>query len=68
MEFGVLLLKNSHECFREALLQAKRQPSLVLYADWCGPCKMMPPILREVREKLDDSIRILKIDVQKNLE
>lgn len=36
------------------------------YADWCAPCRMMPPILKEVADNLGDSIRILKIDVDKN--
>ena len=36
------------------------------YADWCAPCRMMPPILKEVSESLGGSVRILKIDVDKN--
>jgi len=44
-------------------------PTLVdFYADWCGPCKMVPPILKEVKETLNDRIKIIKIDTEKNRE
>lgn len=36
------------------------------YADWCGPCQMMPPILQVVKEKFSDKLIILKVDVDKN--
>ncbi len=36
------------------------------YADWCAPCRMMPSILKEVKNTKGDQVRILKIDVDKN--
>lgn len=36
------------------------------YADWCAPCKMMPPILKELKKAMGDRINIIKIDTEKN--
>lgn len=41
-------------------------PVLVdFYADWCAPCKMMPPILKQVKENMGEKVRIIKIDSEK---
>ena len=40
--------------------------SWIFFAEWCGSCKMMPPVLRQVKDKVGDEITVLKMDIDKN--
>ncbi len=53
--------------FRE-IVQSETPTLVDFYATWCGPCQQMHPILDKLKEKMGTSIRIVKIDVDKNQE
>jgi thioredoxin 1 len=50
----------------DTLIKSEKPILIDFFATWCGPCKTLGPILKQVKDSLGDRITILKIDVDKN--
>lgn len=57
------VFKITGENYEEEVLNSEKKVLIDFYADWCGPCKMMSPIIDKVEEKMGDSIKVGKINV-----
>ena len=56
------VIKISEESFKKEVLEESRTVLVDFYADWCGPCKMLSPIMEEVAKENEDA-KFVKINV-----
>jgi len=61
------VLKITDQNFEEEILSSETTAIIDFYADWCGPCKMMSPIIDEIAAENTD-IKVGKVDVDENQE
>ncbi len=60
------LLEVTDSTFKSEVLEAE-EPTLVdFWAEWCGPCKMVAPVVEEIASEYDDRLQVAKMDVDSN--
>lgn len=59
-------IKTTDYNFQKDVLQASKPVLVDFYADWCGPCKVIAPVLEEIASQLQDKVTIAKINIDDN--
>jgi thioredoxin 1 len=62
------VLKITGENFENEVVNSDKPVILDFYADWCGPCKMMSPIIDQIADELGDSVKVGKVNSDENMD
>lgn len=61
------VVKITDKNFEEEVIKSEKNVIVDFYADWCGPCKMMSPIIDEIAEELGDKVKVGKVNSDENI-
>lgn len=62
------VLKINETNFEEEVLKSDKMVLIDFYADWCGPCKMMSPIIDQIAEEVGEKVKVGKVNVDNSQE
>ena len=61
------VIKFNESNFEEEVLKSDKKVLVDFYADWCGPCKMMSPIIEKIAEEIGDTAKVGKVNSDENM-
>ena len=60
------VLNVTSENYESEILKSEKTVLIDFYADWCGPCKMMSPVIDEIAEEMKENVKVGKVNVDEN--
>ena len=61
------VIKINEENFENEVLKSEKKVIVDFYADWCGPCQIMSPVIDEIAEELGENVKVCKVNSDENM-